>query len=80
MLTGTALPAAAITGTDLSNVKSFQGHEGFCGFNSAGTYYTYKVDLTGKLGTKIGIAFRFISNDSWDKKNGAWIDNIKIIK
>lgn len=80
MLTGTALPKSAITGTDLTNLNSFQSHEGFCGFNSAGTYFTYKVDLTGKIGTKIGIAFRFISNDSWDKKNGAWIDNIKIIK
>lgn len=80
MLTGSALPILEITGADITNLKTFQGHAGFCGFNNAGTYFTYKVDLTGKLGTKIGIAFRFISDDSWDKKNGAWIDWVRIIK
>ncbi len=74
------LAKAAVSGSNLDNWNTFQGHEGFCGYANAQTYYTYKVDLTARLGTKVGIAFRFICDDSWDKKDGAWIDWIHVLK
>ncbi len=55
-------------------------HQGITGYDDTQTYITYTVDLGGYAGKTVGIAFRFLCDDSWDKKYGARIDSVDVSK
>lgn len=74
-----------IKGTNTTYLDTFQsdlapGYEGIVGYDSTLTYYTYTIDVSAYKGQKLGVVFRFISNDAFTKKYGAWIDWVKVYK
>ena len=78
----TPVPVGDISANPATYIGTFAGgaHQGITGYDSTQTYITYTIDLGDYAGTTVGVAFRFLCDDSWDKKWGAWIDSVNVSK